>query len=81
MHDVLYISRWLEDSASANWDLAVIYYGKQKSAFKCDKCMHVELGSGAKWKLIYQFTQSGAFADHYVHRYTQVSSSLGIASP
>jgi len=34
--------------------------------------MHIELGSGAKWKLIYQFTQSGAFAEHYVHRYTQV---------
>ncbi|KAL0046279.1 hypothetical protein WJX82_007868 [Trebouxia sp. C0006] len=64
--------RWLDDSASANWDLAVIYYGKLKSAFTCEKCMHIELGSGAKWKLIYQFTQSGAFAEHYVHRYTQV---------
>ncbi len=36
--------------------------------------MHIELGSGAKWKLIYQFTQSGAFAEHYVHRYTQVTN-------
>ena len=35
--------------------------------------MHVELGYGAKWKLIYQFTQSGAFQQHYVDRYTQAS--------
>ncbi|KAL3132101.1 hypothetical protein ABBQ32_008710 [Trebouxia sp. C0010 RCD-2024] len=34
--------------------------------------MHVEMGQGAKWKLVYQFTQSGAFAEHYAHRYTQV---------
>lgn len=35
--------------------------------------MHIELGYGAKWKLVYQFTQSGPFAEHYIHRYTQVS--------
>ncbi|KAL3132160.1 hypothetical protein ABBQ32_008768 [Trebouxia sp. C0010 RCD-2024] len=34
--------------------------------------MHIEMGKGAKWKLVYQFTQSGAFAEHYAYRYTQV---------
>lgn len=69
--------RWLEGSESANWDLAVIYYGQLGTAFTCDKCMHIELGYGAKWKLVYQFTQSGPFADHYVHRYTQVTLGAG----
>ena len=64
--------RWLEGSENANWDLAVIYYGKLGTAFTCKKCMHIELGQGAKWKLIYQFTQSGAFAEHYAQRYSQV---------
>ncbi|KAL3156458.1 hypothetical protein ABBQ38_000763 [Trebouxia sp. C0009 RCD-2024] len=65
-------TRWLEDADDANWDLAVIYYGSLPHKFTCAKCMHVELGKGAKWKLVYQFTQSGAFAEHYMHRYTQV---------
>lgn len=69
-------ARWLEGSESANWDLAVIYYGRLGRSFTCDKCMHVELGQGAKWILVYQFTQSGAFAEHYVNRYTQVSCQL-----
>ena len=37
--------------------------------------MHIELGYGAKWKLVYQFTQSGPFKEHYIHRYTQVNSA------
>ena len=64
--------RWLEGAETANWDLAVIYYGELGAAFICDKCMHIELGYGAKWKLVYQFTQSGPFAKSYVNRYTQV---------
>ena len=39
--------------------------------------MHVEMGKGAKWTLVYQFTQSGAFAEHYAHRYTQASAWAG----
>lgn len=49
-----------------------MYYGALGAAFTCERCMHIELGHGAKWKLVYQFTQSGPFAAHYVNRYTQV---------
>ncbi|KAL3156462.1 hypothetical protein ABBQ38_000767 [Trebouxia sp. C0009 RCD-2024] len=65
-------TKWLKGSETANWDLAVIYYGNKGTAFTCEQCLHIELGYGAKWTLIYQFTQSGAFADYYVHRYSQV---------
>ena len=71
------VGRWLDDADDANWDLAVIYYGKFSHNFTCAKCMHIEMGKGAKWKLVYQFTQSGAFAEHYAYRYTQVDVSAG----
>lgn len=38
--------------------------------------MHIELGQGAKWQLVYQFTQSGAFAEQYINRYSQVGLLL-----
>ena len=55
----------------ANWDLAVIYSGNNTS-FSCPDCVHVELNKGAKWLLVYSFTQSTAWQNEYQHRYNMV---------
>ena len=55
----------------ADWDLAVIYTGNQ-TQFACPDCLHVELNQGAKWLLVYTFTQSNAWQTNYQHRYQTV---------
>lgn len=55
----------------ASWDLAVIYTGNQ-TQFNCPNCVHVELNKGAKWLLVYGFTQSAAWHTDYQHRYQTV---------
>ena len=55
----------------ANWDLAVVYIGNHTD-FLCPDCVHVEFNKGAKWVLVYGFTQSTAWAENYQHRYQMV---------
>ena len=55
----------------ANWDLAVIYSGNQ-TQYACPDCVHVEINKGAKWLLVYGFTQSTAWQNEYQHRYNMV---------
>jgi hypothetical protein len=62
---------WLEDFHLANWDIAVIYYGN-KTNFTCPECIHVEYNKGAKWRVVYQFTQGADFQEHYSTQYQQV---------
>ncbi len=68
---VVFLVRWMTNFAHANWDLAVIYSGNQ-TQFSCPDCVHVELNKGAKWLLVYSFTQSTAWQNEYQHRYQMV---------
>ena len=61
----------MESFQTATWDLAVIYTGNQ-TQFTCPDCVHVELSKGAKWLLLYGFTQSVAWRTDYQHRYHTV---------
>ncbi len=63
--------RWMAGSQDANWDLAIIYSGN-KTQYTCPDCVHVETNKGAKWLLIYGFTQSTAWQNEYQHRYSLV---------
>ena len=61
----------MESFQEASWDLAVIYTGNQ-TQFTCPDCVHVELNKGAKWLLVYGFTQSVAWNTDYQYRYQTV---------
>ena len=61
----------MDSFQEANWDLAVVYTGNQ-TQFVCPDCVHIELNQGAKWLLVYTFTQSAAWQTNYQHRYQTV---------
>lgn len=61
----------MESFQDASWDLAVIYTGNQ-TQFTCHDCVHIELNKGAKWLLVYGFTQSVAWQTDYQYRYQTV---------
>ncbi|DBB15097.1 TPA: hypothetical protein ACH3X3_004108 [Trebouxia sp. C0006] len=63
--------RWMADFEDANWDLAIIYSGNQ-TQYACPQCVHLEVNKGAKWLLVYGFTQSTAWQNEYQHRYSMV---------
>ncbi|KAA6420076.1 MAG: hypothetical protein FRX49_09925, partial [Trebouxia sp. A1-2] len=61
----------MADFQDAKWDLAIIYSGNQ-TQYACPDCVHVEINKGAKWLLVYGFTQSTAWQNEYQHRYNLV---------
>ena len=62
----------MEGFQNASWDIACIYTGRKSTNFSCPACVHVEHNQGAKWQLVYSFTQSTAWKDTYQHHYQTV---------
>lgn len=62
----------MESFQNASWDIACIYTGRKPTNFSCPACVHVEHNQGAKWQLVYSFTQSTAWKDTYQHHYQTV---------
>ena len=62
----------MDSFQNASWDIACIYTGSQPN-FTCPACVHVERNQGAKWQLVYSFTQSTAWKDTYQHPYQTVN--------
>lgn len=50
-------NRWLDDEASATFDVVVIYYGSDPS-WSCPQCLHTFYGQGPKWQLLLNVTYS-----------------------
>ena len=67
-----FVPRWMEGFNNTTWDIACIYAGRYISRFSCPDCVHVEFNQGAKWQLVYSFTQSAAWKDSYQHHYQTV---------
>ena len=61
----------MDSFQQAYWDIALVYTGKQ-TQFVCLDCLHIEFNQGAKWLLVYSFTQSIAWQTTYQHKYQTV---------
>lgn len=77
---VLFFCRWLTDFDTATWDLAAFYFGK-KGNFTCDRCVHVESGTGTKWSFLYKFGMSDIFQNTFSKQYKQVLATTSTGQP